>query len=82
MRQQHKSVQFSCKMPAGAASKLLGSNASLLTAEQLALVDVLAENGQEHLFSKWPARGVNDAEKTELAEQIVHINGASATHTR
>lgn len=63
-------------MSAGAAATaLLGSNASLLSKSQLELVDVLLENGQRHIFDKWPARGVNDRLKVELAEQLEHVDG-------
>lgn len=64
--------------------KLLGTNYSLLSAEELDMAKALLDLGYGHLLKKWPRLGIHDAEKraylhatSRSVKQAVTSNEAS-----
>jgi len=45
-----------------------------LSPEESKIVQLLLDNGQQHLFEKWPAKGEQDAEKRKLLAQAADLD--------
>ena len=52
----------------------LGEDASLFSAKERDLISELAENGQGHLFSSWPAAGKEADAKKRLVGQLSRLD--------
>lgn len=56
----------------------LGTNTSLLTSQDRALVTSLLAEGQAHLFAHWPPLGERDADKRRALDQLAHLDRSYA----
>jgi len=50
------------------------ANKEILSSSELAMMEMLCNNGQAHLFKNWPSSGKDDAQKHQLLEQLEKIN--------
>ncbi|GAB4817370.1 hypothetical protein N2152v2_004416 [Parachlorella kessleri] len=53
---------------------LLNGNQSWMSDDDLAMVQSLLAEGQEHLFHQWPPVGEKDDEKRQMMEQLRHLD--------
>ncbi|KAL8198015.1 hypothetical protein R6Q57_029934 [Mikania cordata] len=58
------------------SSPNLQKNLSIFSADQVKLVKMLLEMGQEHLFEDWPDPGVDDDEKKCLIDQVALLDSS------
>jgi len=53
-----------CLFPSDIMSASIGDNGSLFSdKKELAMIDLLLQCGQKHLFDAWPAKGTKDQQK-------------------
>uniref|UniRef100_A0A383VCY8 UTP-monosaccharide-1-phosphate uridylyltransferase n=1 Tax=Tetradesmus obliquus TaxID=3088 RepID=A0A383VCY8_TETOB len=52
----------------------LKGNEKLFSEQELAIIRMLVEEGQAHLFAAWPAPGEADADKRRLLQQLVLLD--------
>ena len=49
------------------------SNMSVLSAEEIKLVEILLDEGQQHVFDGWERAGVNDDKKHAMMRQVMRL---------
>lgn len=60
----------------GAVAAALKGNEALFSPDELALVEMLLAEGQEHLFAGWPAAGTQDDAKKRMIAQVGQLDGS------